>query len=97
MTLKKDPSASLGISPAGSRSATASLTPAKRLKNDPSASLSSRSAGASLTSAERLKLPHQLAPWGPQLSIFPEEIALTLGPLVQRVAALVGPFTHHHV
>jgi hypothetical protein len=67
------------------------------LKNDRSASLTSRSAGASLTPAERLKLPHQLAPWGPQLSIFPEEIALALGPLVQRVAALVGPFTHHHV
>jgi len=57
---------------------------------------SSRSAG-SLTPTERLKPPHQLAPWGPQLSIFPEEIALALGSLVQRVAALVGPFTHHHV
>jgi hypothetical protein len=67
------------------------------LKNDPAASPTSRSAGGSLTPAERLKLPHQLAPWGPQLSIFPEEIALALGPLVQRVAALVGPFTHHHV
>lgn len=66
------------------------------LESDPSASLTSRSAGASVTPTERLKLPHQLAPWGPQLSIFPEEIALTLGPLVQRVAALVGPFTHHH-
>jgi len=43
------------------------------------------------------KIPHQLAPWEPQLSIFPEQIALALGPLVQRVAALVGPFTHHHV
>jgi hypothetical protein len=69
------------------------------LKNRPSASLTSRSSrsAGSLTPAEPLKLPHQLAPWGPQLSIFPEEIALALGPLVQRVAALVGPFTHHHV
>lgn len=43
-----------------------------------------------------IKLPHQLAAWESQLRIFPEEIALALGPLVQRVAALVGPFPHHH-
>jgi hypothetical protein len=44
-----------------------------------------------------VKLPHQLAPWHVQLRIFPEEIALALGPMVQKLAALVGPFGHHHV
>jgi len=44
-----------------------------------------------------IKLPQKLAPWGSQLQIFPEEIALALSPLVQKVAALLGPFPHHHV
>lgn len=44
-----------------------------------------------------IKLPHKLAPWESQLRIFPEETALALGALVQRVAALLGPFPHHHV
>jgi len=43
-----------------------------------------------------VKLPHKLAPWEAQLRIFPEEIALALGPLVQRIAALLGPFPRHH-
>ena len=43
-----------------------------------------------------IKLPHKLAPWEPQLRIFPEQIALALGPLIQKVAALLGPFAHHH-
>lgn len=44
-----------------------------------------------------IKLPHKLAPWESQLRIFPEEMALALGPLVQKLAALLGPFPHHHV
>jgi hypothetical protein len=44
-----------------------------------------------------IKLPHKLATWESQLRIFPEETALALGPLVQKVAALLGPFPHHHV
>jgi hypothetical protein len=43
-----------------------------------------------------IKLPRKLAPWEPQLRIFPEEIALALGPLIQKLAALLGPFPHHH-
>lgn len=43
-----------------------------------------------------IKLPHKLALWEEQLKIFPEEIALTLAPLVQKVAALIGPFPRHH-
>ena len=44
-----------------------------------------------------IKLPHKLAAWDSQLRIFPEEAALALGSLVQKVAALLGPFPHHHV
>ncbi len=44
-----------------------------------------------------IKLPHKLAAWESQLRIFPEEMALALGALVQKVAALLGPFPHHHV
>jgi hypothetical protein len=44
-----------------------------------------------------IKLPHKLAAWESQLRIFPEETALALGALVQKVAALLGPFPHHHV
>lgn len=44
-----------------------------------------------------IKLPHKLAAWESQLRIFPEEMALALGPLVQKVAALLGPFAHHHI
>ena len=44
-----------------------------------------------------IKLPHKLAAWELQLRIFPEEMALVLGPLVQKLAALLGPFPHHHV
>ena len=43
-----------------------------------------------------IKLPHKLAAWESQLRIFPEEIALALGPLIQKIAALLGPFPHHH-
>lgn len=44
-----------------------------------------------------IKLPHKLAAWESQLRIFPEETALALGSLVQKLAALLGPFPHHHV
>lgn len=43
-----------------------------------------------------VKLPRKLAPWEEQLRIFPEEVALTLAALIQKVAALIGPFPHHH-
>lgn len=43
-----------------------------------------------------IKLPHKLSAWESQLRIFPEETALALGALVQKVAALLGPFPHHH-
>jgi len=38
-----------------------------------------------------MELPPALAPWGPLLGIFPPELALSLGPLLQRLAAAVGP------
>lgn len=38
-----------------------------------------------------MKLPPALAPWRAQLERFPEELALALAPLVQRLAAAVGP------
>jgi hypothetical protein len=38
-----------------------------------------------------MELPPALTPWGPLLRIFPPEIALALGPLLQRLAAAVGP------
>jgi hypothetical protein len=44
-----------------------------------------------------IKLPHTLGPWEAQLRIFPEEMAMALSPLVQKVAALLGPFLHHQV
>ena len=44
-----------------------------------------------------IKLPDKLGAWESQLRIFPEEMALALGPLVQKVASLLGPFPHYHV
>jgi hypothetical protein len=38
-----------------------------------------------------MELPPALAPWGPLLRIFPPDVALSLGPLLQRLAAAVGP------
>ena len=43
-----------------------------------------------------IRLPRPLAVWEPQLRIFPEEIALALGPLMQRVAAVVGSYHPSH-
>jgi hypothetical protein len=37
-----------------------------------------------------IALPRQLAPWATQLALFPEDIALALGPLVLQIAALIG-------
>jgi hypothetical protein len=37
-----------------------------------------------------LSLPPHLAPWAPQLGLFPEEIALVVGPMVARLASLIG-------
>jgi len=35
-------------------------------------------------------LPPTLRPWAPQLALFPEDLALTLGPHVARLAAAIG-------
>jgi hypothetical protein len=37
-----------------------------------------------------IALPRHLAAWAPQLALFPEEIALALGPLVTRLSQLIG-------
>jgi hypothetical protein len=37
-----------------------------------------------------ITLPRHLAPWAAPLALFPEEIALVLGPMVSRLAGLVG-------
>jgi len=44
-----------------------------------------------------MKLPPSLAPWRAQLERFPEEFALALAPLVQRLAAAVGPLASAYV
>lgn len=44
----------------------------------------------------RMRLPGTLAVWEPQLRIFPEEIALALGPMIQRIAAVVGAYHPSH-
>jgi hypothetical protein len=38
-----------------------------------------------------MDLPRPLAPWGPYLSIFPRDLALSLGPVLQRLSSAVGP------
>jgi len=37
-----------------------------------------------------IALPRHLAPWAPHLALFPEDIALALGPLVIRLSQLIG-------
>lgn len=37
------------------------------------------------------RLPAALAPWAAELAIFPHEIALSLGPLLRRLGAALGP------
>lgn len=37
-----------------------------------------------------IELPPALAPWSRELAIFPREMALALGPVVRRLAALIG-------
>lgn len=37
-----------------------------------------------------MNLPPSLAPWAGYLKIFPEEVSLALGPLLQRVSMLIG-------
>lgn len=39
-----------------------------------------------------IELPPALAPWAPQLAIFPDEIALCLGHAAARVAGALGPW-----
>jgi hypothetical protein len=37
-----------------------------------------------------MNLPPALAPWAGYLNIFPEEVSLSLGPIIQRVSMLIG-------
>ena len=37
-----------------------------------------------------MNLPPSLAPWAGYLQIFPEEVSLALGPIIQRVSMLIG-------
>jgi hypothetical protein len=37
-----------------------------------------------------IALPRHLRPWAPHLALFPEDIALALGPLVMKLAELIG-------
>ena len=37
-----------------------------------------------------MNLPPSLAPWAVYLNIFPEEVSLSLGPIIQRVSMLIG-------
>src|SRR6185312_9381114 len=39
-----------------------------------------------------MNLPPSLAPWSKYLNIFPEEISVALGPIVQRISLLVGAY-----
>ena len=38
-----------------------------------------------------ISLPASLAPWSRQLNVFPAELSLAVGPLVQRIAAAIDP------
>ena len=38
-----------------------------------------------------ISLPSSLAPWSGQLDLFPRELSLAVGPLVQRIAAAIDP------
>jgi hypothetical protein len=38
-----------------------------------------------------MELPRPLAPWSPYLSLFPRDLALSLGPVLQRLSLAVGP------
>ena len=37
-----------------------------------------------------MNLPPSLAPWAGYLNIFPAEVSLALGPMIQRVSMLIG-------
>ena len=38
-----------------------------------------------------MQLPKALAPWASMLKMFPDDIALSLGELMQRVSMILGP------
>lgn len=38
-----------------------------------------------------IELPRALAPWGAWLAVFPRDLALSLGPVLQRLSSAVGP------
>jgi hypothetical protein len=42
-----------------------------------------------------MDLPEALAPWAGQLSIFPRDLALSFGPLLQRLSPAIGPLDPH--
>lgn len=43
-----------------------------------------------------MKLPRHLSPWAEQLALFPEDLALTLGPMVSQIASLIGGWRTDH-
>jgi hypothetical protein len=43
-----------------------------------------------------ITLPHHLTPWAPHLALFPEDIALALGPLVVKLSQLIGAARMDH-
>jgi hypothetical protein len=38
-----------------------------------------------------ISLPASLTPWSKQLNVFPHEVSMAIGPLVQRIAAAIDP------
>lgn len=41
-----------------------------------------------------MRLPEALAPWAVELALFPRDLALSMGPVLRRLGAVVGPFPH---
>jgi hypothetical protein len=54
-------------------------------------------AGAGAGGRAVIALPRTLAPWAPQLELFPEELALALGATVAKLAQLLGGFSSGRV
>lgn len=42
-----------------------------------------------------MELPRALAPWAQELAIFPPDVGATLGPMIERLAAAIGPLRRH--
>jgi hypothetical protein len=43
-----------------------------------------------------MKFPRSLAPWAHYLQVFPRELSLALGPMIQRIALAIGPLRTDH-